>query len=369
MTWRELDAEQFNRLKNPLILDVRSPCEHQAECIPASINIPLLSDSQRAQVGTIYKQQGEATARILALKMIAPQIPEIIDSIIALKNHEQNIVVHCWRGGLRSETVASLLSVIGIDCFRLSGGYKSWRKQVLSDFETDRYKFDPIVLHGLTGAGKTEILQTLESRGKNVLNLEALANHRGSIFGGIGMGTQPSQKNFEAAIWSKLRSFGDGPVFLEAESRKIGKLALPDCIVKRINNGQKILVTGSIESRAKRIISDYTAIFVQSTSEKCAALWQESHLLESQVLKETLGNSRVAELKNLVLDGQLTAAVTILLVEYYDPLYMRHIKRLHPFALEVSSDNISQTVDSILTWQKSAISPNFCSSQNNHANS
>src|SRR5262249_50005339 len=160
------------------------------------------------------------------------------------------IVIYCWRGGLRSEAVSSVLSIAGLDCFRLTGGYKAWRAQILKDFDSDALAFHPVVLHGLTGVGKTEVLEGLSQQGIQVLNLEALANHRGSVFGGLGLGQQPTQKNFDACLWKQLRELDlSKPVVVEAESRKVGKLSLPPFVHRRIENGPTILVTSSLSAR------------------------------------------------------------------------------------------------------------------------
>ena len=127
MTWRELTAEQLYTLRDPLVVNVRSPCEFASESIPGAVNVPLLNDEERAEVGTTYVQIGEMVARRVALKLISPKIPDIVDRILTLRRSGQPTVIHCWRGGLRSEAVASFLAIIGIDCWRLTGGYKSWR--------------------------------------------------------------------------------------------------------------------------------------------------------------------------------------------------------------------------------------------------
>jgi len=342
MPWREISANQLNELKTPLIIDVRSPCEHVVENIPGSINVPLLSDIERAEVGTIYARQGEVAARNQALRIISPKIPAIVDQILRLRRRDQALVIHCWRGGLRSEAVASFLSIVGIDCFRLVGGYKAWRRSVLSDFQEDAYSFIPLVLHGLTGVGKTEILQNLRSLGHEILDLEQLANHRGSAFGGLGLGNQPTQKNFEAGLWSQMRTSRGQPVFLEAESRKIGRLSLPDCIYGRIQQGRKILVAGTISARARRIVEEYTGLLPRE------AWTQAIERLSS--LKERLGSRRVQELKEMLISSQLFEAVQVLLLEYYDPLYSRQIERARPFELEVCGDDAKAAADAISAW-------------------
>ncbi len=282
MTWRELTAEQlYSTLKDPLLVDVRSPCESAAESIPGAINVPLLNDDERAQVGTTYVQVGEMVARRMALKLISPKIPSIVDRILTARRSGQAVVVHCWRGGLRSEAVASFLAIIGIDCWRLTGGYKSWRRYVLDQLSEVNYSFTPVVLQGLTGVGKTEILNELAKLNVPTIDLEDIANHRGSAFGGIGLNGQPTQKNFEAALWMKLRHTSSGPLVLEAESRKIGKLALPDLLVNNIAKGRQILVVGSLDTRASRIACEYSTKYADSP----------------EVLQEALRSSRQSQSK------------------------------------------------------------------------
>jgi len=334
MTWRELSADRLFELKDPLIVDVRSPCEHKAEYIPTSVNIALLEDDERALIGTIYAVEGEMVARRRALKIISPKIPDIVDRILELKKSGQHIVIHCWRGGLRSETVASFITVVGIDCWRLTGGFKSWRKTVIEDFARDQYPFTPVVLHGRTGVGKSDLLCALEKSGAQVLNLEQLANHRGSVFGALGLDAQPTQKNFESELWLKLRTFGEGPVFLEAESRKIGKISLPEFLVKRISSGRKVLVDGSVPCRVKRIVDEYAGMFSDDVKAEAVSAIQN--------LRVRLGSKRTAEICELGLKGNLSQAIEALLTEYYDPMYDGHLNRNAPYEVTVSGDDISR---------------------------
>ncbi|HEY9732821.1 MAG TPA: tRNA 2-selenouridine(34) synthase MnmH [Drouetiella sp.] len=347
MTWRELSPDRLFELKNLLVLDVRSPCEHLAESIPGSINIPLLEDDERAFIGTIYAVEGEMVARRKALKIISPKIPDIVDRILELKQPGQHIVVHCWRGGLRSETVASFLTVVGIDCWRLTGGFKGWRRVVIDDFARDEYPFSPVILHGRTGVGKSDVLCALQKLGAQVLNLEQLANHRGSVFGALGLTSQPTQKNFEAELWLQLRDGSAGPIFLEAESRKVGKIALPDFLIQRIATGRRVLITGSLPRRVERITKEYAGLF--------DAAAQASAVSAMQGLRVRLGAKRTDEICELGLNGKLDQAIEALLAEYYDPMYDGHLEKNAPYELTVSGDDAQDAARQLLEWAKSAI--------------
>lgn len=347
MTWRELSPDRLFELRNPLVLDVRSPCEHKAEYIPNSVNIPLLEDDERALVGTIYAVEGEMVARRKALKIISPKIPDIVDRILELKKTGQHIVVHCWRGGLRSETVASFLTVVGIDCWRLTGGFKGWRRIVIEDFARDQYPFTPVVLHGRTGVGKSDLLCALEKLGAQVLNLEQLANHRGSVFGAFGLAAQPTQKNFESELWFQLRQFTTGPLFIEAESRKIGKVALPDFLVNRISTGRKVEVTGSLARRVERITAEYAGLFDREVQKDAVSAMKN--------LRVRLGAKRTEEICDLGLSGKLNQAIEALLTEYYDPLYDGHLTRNAPYELTVCGDDAQQAASQLFQWANSAV--------------
>lgn len=344
MTWRELAPENLSSLRQPLIVDVRSPCEHAAENIPDSINIPLLDNDERAIVGTLYAQQGEIAARRLAVKIISPKIPEIIDRILELRQQGQSLVVHCWRGGLRSEAVASFLSLVGIDSWRLTGGYKAWRKIVVNELTGGKFQFSLVTLQGQTGTGKTDVLSELAKRGLQTFDLEALANHRGSVFGGIGLGEQPSQKNFEADFWMKAKQFGSGPVFIEGEGKKIGRLAIPEFVLNSMQTGKKILVTGSVEARVERIYQEYAGKYGESSAILDHAFSQLANL------KERLGGHRVEEIERLIVAGEARDAIRILLVEYYDPMYDKQIKRFGPYHLTVDGDTSETAAATIFEW-------------------
>jgi tRNA 2-selenouridine synthase len=345
MTWREIEADKLDSLRKPIVIDVRSPGEFAAERIPGAINIPLLDDAERATIGTVYAVEGEVVARRRALAVISPKIPSIVDNIVALKTRDSALVVHCWRGGLRSEAVVSFLTIVGIDCWRLRGGYKAWRRMVLDDFARMAQNFQFIVLQGRTGSGKTDLLAALRERGQPVLDLEDLSNHRGSIFGALGLDEQPTQKNFEGLLWSQLKDLKEGCLFVEAESRKVGSIALPDFILEGIQHGRKILVFGSLSARVERIAASYAG-------NMSAELVQEvADLISAPAMIARLGKEKSFQLAALVRKQDVEAAVSMLLQDYYDPLYDRHISKCEPFDCTVCSDSIEDAVEEIIAYK------------------
>ncbi len=324
------------------MVDVRSPCEFIKEYIPGSVNVPLLSDDERAEVGTVYRKEGEFRARKLALSIVAPKIPTIVNSILSEKRENHTLVVNCWRGGMRSEAVVSFLSLMGVDCWRLTGGYKAWRKQVLNDFDSDQYPFEVVVLDGLTGVGKTEVLLELSKLGASVLDLEGVASHRGSIFGGLGLPGQPSQKNFDGFLWDELRRVPGGVLFVEAESKSIGSIRLPEFLMERIKKGTRILLKGSLGARVARIEREYD---LATYGEEINGLLQKI-----QIFKERLGREKLSNLSDALRSGNYSLAVQSLLTDYYDPLYRRHLSPESDYALSVSSDDVTSCAEKIQEW-------------------
>jgi tRNA 2-selenouridine synthase len=347
LTWREITCNDTAQLERALFVDVRSPCEHEEASIPGSVNVPLLSNEERSIVGTIYKVEGERVARQQALRLISRRVPELLDEILALQNKRgQPLIIYCWRGGLRSEAVASLLNIAGINCFRLTGGFKAWRQVVIKDLNCKEHKFKPVILHGLTGVGKTDILHALFKLGMEVLDLELIANHRGSVFGGLGKNAQPSQKQFEGLLWKQLSEMKAGHLFIEAESRRIGKLTLPDLVYREmIFSGSNILVTGTLAQRVARISADYLGENIDP------ALALKSMVL-MEPLKEKMGAKKLNELKDLVQQEKIEEAIRVALTDYYDPLYQKHLSRLSPFALEVSGDDPEAAAEQLLKFAK-----------------
>ncbi len=309
----DLDQALELRQRGALFVDVRSPAEFAEATIPGAINVPILDDAQRAEIGTLYKQVGRRDARRRGIEIVAPKIPELLRQIEAARQPDSPpAVIFCWRGGMRSLALTSFLNLGGIPARQLTGGHKAFRRLVIDYFaQTDFGKV--LVLRGLTGVGKTLLLHRMAAETYPVIDLEGLANHRGSAFGGLGLGEQPGQKMFEARLWDRLEECrGAGYLLTEGESRHIGRLVVPPRFYQALQEQPSLWVEASLDYRVRVILDDYPA-----RDDLTAAF--EPPLL---ALKERLGSSAVAELLKLLHEKKWEELTRQLMVGYYDPLYM-----------------------------------------------
>ncbi len=236
------------------LLDARSEGEYDWGHIPNAISFPVLNNEERKLVGTSYKKEGHEAAVLLGYKLVGPKFHDYIKKAWQ-QIPKGEIVVHCWRGGLRSRIMGDLLSTAGYQVYQLKGGYKVYRNYVLNSFETP-FKFK--VLTGFTGSGKSENLEKMEKEGLQVLHLERLANHKGSAFGSLGLGEQPGQEMFENNLCETLSGFNPNTeIWTEDESRKIGKLVQPLPLFESIRNGEFTFLTTPFEDRVKNIMHNY----------------------------------------------------------------------------------------------------------------
>jgi tRNA 2-selenouridine synthase len=233
--------------KELVMIDVRSPSEFQDSTIPGSINIPFFDDNERAEIGTIYKQVSVQAAKDRGLEIISTKLPAFVKTFEQIKEQK---AVFCWRGGMRSKTTATVLSLMGIRIHRLTGGFRTYRKWVVDTLEKMDFKPQLCVISGNTGAGKTAILRRLQEDGYPVLDLEALAGHRGSIFGHVGLRSN-NQKTFDALLVTNLLKLKDSPYLLmEGESKRIGKAVIPEFIVSKKESGTQLFIEMPILERA-----------------------------------------------------------------------------------------------------------------------
>lgn len=240
------------------IIDVRSPAEFAEDHIPGAINCPVLDDEQRIVVGTLYKQVSPFEARKIGAALVSENIARHLQTRFLDKAKDWKPLIYCWRGGNRSGSMTTVFRAIGWKAVQLDGGYKTWRSHVVVQLETLPQTFAFRVVCGATGSAKTRILQAIADRGEQVLDLETLASHKGSVLGVLPDQPQPSQKSFETSLLSVLEKFDPArPVYVEAESRKIGRLHVPETLIERIRHGECLNVEATLDARVAFLLKDY----------------------------------------------------------------------------------------------------------------
>lgn len=306
------------------IIDVRTPLEYAEDHIPGAINAPVLSNEERVIIGTMFKQASAHEATRQGAAMVARNIARHLDTLFGDKPANWKPLIYCWRGGKRSASMTTWFNLIGWKARQLEGGYKSYRRWVLQNLETQPPAFNYFVLTGHTGTGKTRLLHALARQGAQVLDLEALAQHRGSILGAVPHRSQPSQKGFDSALLEVLARFDtDRPVFVEAESKRIGQITLPLSLVTRMHDSECIRVTARLDERVAFLLQDYRNLFDDREQFK-----QKLTLLTSLHGKDVI--RRWHEM--IELDAR-EALFRELIELHYDPAYARssggHFKRLN----------------------------------------
>ncbi|MGL1892408.1 MAG: tRNA 2-selenouridine(34) synthase MnmH [Spirochaetaceae bacterium] len=293
------------------IIDVRAPIEYNKGHIPGAINIPLFTDIERASVGLCYKEEGHDNAVELGLELVGPKLATFVKECKKL-NSNGEIKVYCARGGMRSGSFSWLLDTAGFKkVYRLEKGYKAFRNYAQSFFEKN---YTLHVLSGMTGSGKTDILLEMEKIGMQVIDLEGFADHRGSAFGGIGKNPETSTEKYENSIFNKMMGFDLSiPIWIEDESRNVGKVLVPPPIFKRMETSKRFVIELSREIRAERLAIDYTA-------------YGNETILESlEILKKRL-SERFTAIVEYVNNNQYKEAA-ILILPYYDKSYTKGLAR------------------------------------------
>jgi len=286
------------------VVDVRSPNEYRQGHLAEAVNIPLFSDEERAAVGTTYVQTGRNEALLQGLDFVGGKMRALCEAALALQSEQ--LLVYCWRGGMRSQSISWLFEMAGLQCYVLEGGYKAFRLAVLDEIAAPR---EMRILSGYTGSGKTEILAKLKKLGQQVVDLESLAHHRGSAFGALGQHPQPSAEHFENLLFAELQKTDKTrPLWIEDESVNIGKIQITPAFFYRMRQAKMIQVLVSQPTRIQRLIREYGGFERVLLSEAI------------QKLEKRLGFEKCTQTLELCAAGEL-AQVAKILLDYYDKAY------------------------------------------------
>jgi tRNA 2-selenouridine synthase len=334
------DIATFLKLADRIpVVDVRAPSEFAAGHIPGAVNIPLFDDEERETVGIRYEKEGRIKAVIAGLKLAGNSMHLKLEQALKISK-EGRLLVHCWRGGMRSEAMAWLFSLGDIETDILEGGYKSYRHFVLKTLSEKRRM---IILGGLTGSGKTETLKYLDKTGHQVIDLEGIANHKGSAFGSLGQLPQPTSEHFANLLFDHLKKTDlHQPVWLEDESRNIGTIFMPEEFYLNMQENPAIVILMDARTRLPRLINEYSRY---SSDEIIASLKR---------LNKRLGGDRTKEATDAVENGDFAKAIEIVL-NYYDKAYLFGLKQREKkdiYFINADTDDIETNALKILEASK-----------------
>ncbi len=308
------------------IIDVRTPAEFADDHIPGAINCPVFSNEERITVGTLYKQVSPFEARKVGAALVAKNIAHHLETHFHDKPKSWKPLIYCWRGGQRSGAMSIILAQVGWAAHKLEGGYKTYRREVLDKLDALSGNFTYRVICGATGSGKSRLLGALETCGAQVLDLEELARHRGSVLGGLPLEGQPSQKWFDTLLVQKLESFDAAhPVYVEAESNKIGRIGLPTALVTAMHASDCVLIDATVEARVKLLMEDYHHFLDDP----------ETLIKKLSVLVPFHGHAKIEHWNELIRAAQFDTLVKELLELHYDPSYLRSLGK-HYVKLDVA---------------------------------
>ncbi|MFO7368817.1 MAG: tRNA 2-selenouridine(34) synthase MnmH [Bacteroidales bacterium] len=308
MSEGQLNIEDFlSRSRECPVIDVRSPGEFEHGHIPGAINIPIFSNEERSAVGTLYVNRGSTDAMMKGLEIVGPRMKEYAEFALRIAPRREALM-HCWRGGMRSNSMAWLFNTTGVKTYTLSGGYKSYRTYVRNYLSTP---LKLVVIGGMTGSGKTDVLEYLESQGEQIIHLERLARHKGSVFGGVGMPSQPTTEQFENDLFARLVELDPlKPVYVENESLLIGRVFIPKPFFEQMSAAPLVKLCVPFGRRVSQLVNTYT-------------LGDRQLLVEGvKRIERRLGLENTARAIEQIQNGNMTAAVEIAL-KYYDRIYSR----------------------------------------------
>jgi tRNA 2-selenouridine synthase len=312
-------AEVLQRLDDyDTVVDARSPSEFALDRLPGAVNWPSLDDDERVLIGTEYKQVSAFAARKRGAAMVARNVAAHIESHVMDRPKDWSPLVYCWRGGQRSGALALVLSQIGFRVQVIDGGYRAWRRELVQALDGLAERLQLTVICGRTGSGKSRLLGALRSQGAQVLDLEGLANHRGSVLGLVPGSPQPSQKQFDTRLWNELRRLDPSRmVWVESESRKVGALRVPERLIERMRASPCVHLEVPTPARVELLMEDYD-FFVRDVEAFCERL---------NALRTLRGNDTINAWQAAARSGQIANVVEDLLVAHYDPVYLQSMKR------------------------------------------
>ncbi len=300
------------------VIDVRSPGEFAEDHFPGAINLPVLNDAERERVGTLYKQVSSFDAKKVGAALVSRNIAQQLEDHFSGKPKSYRPLVYCWRGGSRSGAMTHILQKIGFGAIQLDGGYKAYRRHVVAALSSLPARLAYHVVCGPTGSGKSRLLQMLSSEGAQVLDLEELAAHRGSLLGALPDQAQPTQKSFESAIWFALDRFDPTrPVFVESESKKIGALRVPDALIEAMRSSPCVRLEVPLAARVQLLTEDYVHFL------------RDPETINRQLgyLAPLRGNDTIAAWQALANQRAWDQLVAALLEQHYDPAYLRSLSK------------------------------------------
>jgi tRNA 2-selenouridine synthase len=300
------------------VIDVRSPGEFADDHFPGALNLPVLNDAERERVGTLYKQVSSFEAKKIGAALVSRNIARHLEDHFADKPKSYRPLVYCWRGGSRSGAMTHTLQKIGFGAMQLDGGYKAYRRHVVAELSSLPSTRSYRVVCGPTGSGKSRLLQVLQREGAQVLDLEELAVHRGSLLGALPGQAQPTQKSFESAIWFALDRFDPTrPVFVESESKKIGALRVPDALIEAMRSSPCVRLEVPMAARVQLLTADYIHFL------------DDPETINRQLgyLATLRGHDTIAAWQTLANQRAWDQLVAALLEQHYDPAYLRSLSK------------------------------------------
>ena len=342
----QLSIEEFlAQAQTRPIIDVRSPGEFDQAHIPGAVNIPLFDNDERAQIGTRYKQAGKDHAVLMGLEMVGPKLAGFVRQSRKLTSGSAGqVLVHCWRGGMRSGSFAWLLQTAGLSPATLAGGYKAYRNAVLSAFAEPR---NLVILGGKTGSGKTDILHELARQDEQTIDLEGLAHHKGSSYGAIGQRPQPTTEQFENLIFAEWRNLdGQKRTWLEDESRNVGSCFIPMPLWAQMRTAPVAYIDVPKEVRIRRLVADYTGI-------------DHALLVEAtERIRRRLGGKTTQDALDALARHDY-ATVADLTLDYYDKAYLHGLAQRDPawvHPLNIDADDPAATARQLIEWADCQVS-------------